>query len=86
MGVRDPGRYLKFLCGCKRLGERSQISVWVQETRGGIPNFYVGVRDPRRYPEFLCGCKRPGECFVDQMICIQIYDVITKSLLSNPQQ
>ena len=25
-------------------------------------------------------------CSLDQMICIQIYDVITKGLLSNPQQ
>ena len=26
---RDPGSYPKFLCGCKRPGELSQISVWV---------------------------------------------------------
>ena len=47
MGVRDPGRYPEFLCGCKRPGEVSRI--------------FVGVRDPERYPEFLCGCKRPVE-------------------------
>ena len=29
VGVRDPGSYLEFLCGCKRPGERSQIFVWV---------------------------------------------------------
>ena len=61
VGVRDLGRYSKFMCGCKN--------------RGAIPNFCVGVRDPwrnpeflcggvrdlGRYPKFLCGCKRPGE-------------------------
>ena len=61
VGVRDPGSYPKFLCGCKRPKELSQISVWVLETRGEILNFCVGVRDPGRYPEFLCGCKRPVE-------------------------
>ena len=45
MGVRDPGRYPEFLCGCKRPEE----------------NFCVGVRDAVSYPEFLCGCKRPVE-------------------------
>ena len=28
-GVRDPGRYPKFLCGCKRPVVLSEISVWV---------------------------------------------------------
>ena len=28
-GVRDPGSDPEFLCGCKRPGEMSQISVWV---------------------------------------------------------
>ena len=60
-GVRDPRRDPKFLCGCKRPGEKSQISVWVSETRGDIPNFCVGVKDQVRYPEFLCWCKRPEE-------------------------
>ena len=72
VGVRDPGRYPEFLCGCKRPGEISRISVWVYKTRGDIRNFCVGVRDPWRYlnfcvgvkdpwryPKFLCGCKRP---------------------------
>ena len=27
VGVRDPGRYPEFLCGCKRPGEISRISV-----------------------------------------------------------
>ena len=54
VGVRDPGRYPEFLCGCKRLGEISRIFVWVLETRGAIPNFCVGVRDPWRYPKFMC--------------------------------
>ena len=45
VGVRDPGRYPEFLCGCKRPEE----------------NFCVGVRDAVSYPEFLCGCKRPVE-------------------------
>ena len=45
MGVRDPGRYPKFLCGCKRPVELSEISVWVLETRGDIRNFCVNVRD-----------------------------------------
>ena len=58
MGVKDPGSYPEFLCGCKRLVELSEISVWVEETRGEIQNFCVGVRDPGSYPEFLCGCKR----------------------------
>ena len=48
MGVRDPGRYPEFLCGCKRIGEISR-------------NFCVGVRDPGSYSKFLCGCKRPVE-------------------------
>ena len=59
VGVRDPGSYPEFLCGCKR-------------PRGVIRNFYVGVRDPwsypkflcgdpKSYPKFLCGCKRPME-------------------------
>ena len=48
MGVRDPGRNPKFLCGCKRLGEISR-------------NFCVGVRDLGSNPKFLCGCKRPVE-------------------------
>ena len=48
MGVRDPGSYPEFLCGCKRPEELSRISVWVEETRGDIP-------------KFLCGCKRPVE-------------------------
>ena len=55
------GSIRKVMCGCKRLGEVSRISVWVTETRGGIPNFCVGVRDPGRDPKFLCGCKRPVE-------------------------
>ena len=59
VGVRDLGRHPEFLCGCKRPGEVFQISVWVLETQGGIPNFCVGIRDLERYPEFLCGCKRP---------------------------
>ena len=29
VGVRDLGRYPKFLCGCKRPGEISQIFVWM---------------------------------------------------------
>ena len=29
VGVRDPGRYPEFLCGCKRPGEVSQIFFWV---------------------------------------------------------
>ena len=45
VGVRDPGRYPEFLCGCKRPGEVSQ-------------NLCVAVRDPWRYPKFLCECKR----------------------------
>ena len=28
-GVRDPWSYPKFLCGCKRPVELSEISVWV---------------------------------------------------------
>ena len=61
MCVRDPGRDPEFLCGCKRPGELSRISVWVYETQGEILNFCVGVRDSGSYPEFLCGCKTPGE-------------------------
>ena len=57
MGVRDPGRYPKFVCECKRPVEISEIS----ETREDIRNLCVGVRDPWRYPKFLCGCKRPME-------------------------
>ena len=49
MGVRDPGRYPEFLCGCKRLWELSRIC--------------VGVRDPWSYLKSLCGCKRPMEKF-----------------------
>ena len=45
VGVRDPGSYPEFLCGCKRPGELFQ-------------NFFVGVRDTWSYPNFLCGCKR----------------------------
>ena len=55
------GSIRKVLCGCKRPGEISRISVWVKETRGEIRNFCVGVRDPGSYLEFLCGCKRPVE-------------------------
>ena len=29
VGVRDPWSYSKFLCGCKRLGKISRISMWV---------------------------------------------------------
>ena len=55
------GSTRKVLYGCKRPGEISRISVWVQETRGDVPNFCEGVRDPWRNPKFLCGCKRPVE-------------------------
>ena len=53
MGVRDPGSDPEFLCGCKRPGEISSISVRVQETRGDILNFSVGLRDSGSDPEFL---------------------------------
>ena len=53
VGVKDPGSDPEFLCGCKRPGERSRISVRVYETRGAIPNFCEGVRDPGSDPEFL---------------------------------
>ena len=61
MGIRDPERRPKFLCGCKRPVEKSEISVRVSEIRGEIRNFFKGVRDPWSYPKFLCGCKRPVE-------------------------
>ena len=41
--------------------ELSEISVWVEKTRGVIRNLCEGVRDPWRNPKFLCGCKRPVE-------------------------
>ena len=51
MGVRDPWSYPKFLCGCKRHVEISEISVWVSETRGDIRNFCVNVRGSQYRPK-----------------------------------
>ena len=43
MGVRDPGRYPKFLFGCKRPGEISRIYVRVCKRPGEISQIYVSV-------------------------------------------
>ena len=45
VGVRDPWRNPKFLCGCNRPVKLSKISVWVYETRGDIRNFCMDIRD-----------------------------------------
>ena len=51
MGVIDPWRNPKFLCGCKRPLEISEISVWVSETLGDIRNFYVDIRGSQCRPK-----------------------------------
>ena len=48
MGVRDPWRNPKFLCGCKRPGKPFR-------------NFCVSVRDPWRNPNF-CVDVRGSKC------------------------
>ena len=44
MGVRDPGRYLEFLCGCKRPGEISRNFCVGVRDRGDIRNFCVNEK------------------------------------------
>ena len=58
MGIRDPGSYPEFLCGCKRPVELSEISVWVSETRGDIRNFYVNVRGSQCRPKISVARER----------------------------